>query len=87
MIEECIAQSEDGDWIALPRSIPRRSIIPGLYADAYDQDWTFRELLQTTRIRVGYVRPWRPGDEGEEGWHLECQREDEGAFEVWIVTR
>jgi hypothetical protein len=79
-IEDCIAMSEDGDWLAFPEELTRGQVISAL---ADGGEWIF--VLQAYVFSRGYVRATIT-DWGE-GWWEQCDADAPGAEAAWIVRR
>ena len=80
-IEDCLAMSEDGEWIAFPAEMTRGQVIAAV---ASDSDWW--TVLHTFRVKAGHVFQGL-GPEGEPGWYTECEETDADAIPAWIVKR
>lgn len=80
-VEDCLAMSEDGGWLAFPSSWTRGQVISAV---ASDSDWM--HVLHAFRVKRGFVFQGYNPDE-QCAWYTECEETDADAIPAWIVNR
>jgi hypothetical protein len=86
-VEDCIAMTDDGGWIAFPRDgqIRRPQVMAALARQSEWIGYGWHEAIVRWRIRVGWVveSDEYPG----RGWWSQCDYDTPGAVPAWIATR
>jgi hypothetical protein len=84
-VEDCIAMSDDGGWIAFPRDgqIRRPQVMAAIAANLGGYD--FHEAITRWSIRVGWVV--ESEEYPERGWWSQCDYDTPGAVPAWVATR
>lgn len=81
-ISDCTAMSEDEQWFAFAKSIPRGRVMAIMAENC--GDWG--TALRAYTVRAGHVYPDNGATYGTT-WHFECDADHPRAIPVWIVRQ
>jgi hypothetical protein len=79
-IEDCLAMSEDGTWLAFPGEMTRGQVVGAMAAE----DGSWLGTLRAFTIKQGFVFQ---GVQNGDAYYWECEQTDADAIPAWIVKR